>query len=84
MDNVVAAPRLTRAGILFSVTVDYRQYLCLVPAATLAILSHSKDPKLDLLITYCAFRTKIEGVARRVINAGVAGVPVVVSSIYFH
>ncbi|PUA19977.1 DUF1488 family protein [Glaciimonas sp. PCH181] len=84
MDNVLAAPRLTRAGILFSVIVNYQHYQCLVPAATLAALSHSKDPKLDLLNTYRAFQTKIEGVARRVINAGVAGVPVVVSSGYFH
>lgn len=83
MDTILPAPRLTRAGILFSVVVEYRHYRCLVPAATLAVLSHSKDPQLDLLTTYRAFQTKIEGVARRVINAGVAGVPVVVSSEYF-
>lgn len=84
MDNALAAPRLTRAGILFSVVVDYQHYQCLVSATTLADLSHSKDPKLDLLDTYRAFQTKIEGVARRVISAGVAGVPVLVGSGYFH
>ena len=83
MDNELAPPRLTRAGIVFSVIVNYRHYQCLVPASTLADLSHSKDPKLDLLNTYRVFQTKIEGVARRVINAGVAGVPIVVGSGYF-
>ncbi|MFC5473858.1 DUF1488 family protein [Paraherbaspirillum soli] len=84
MDNVLAAPRLTNAGVLFSVVVEYQQYQCLVPGATLADLSHSKDPKLDLLDTYHAFQTKIEGVARRLIGAGVAGKPLLIGSGYFH
>jgi hypothetical protein len=83
MDNVLAAPRLTNAGILFSVTVEFQQYQCLVPATTLSDLSHSKDPKLDLLDTYRAFQTKIEGVARRLIGAGIIGKPLVIGSGYF-
>jgi len=83
MDNVLAAPLLTKAGILFSVTVEFKQYQCLVPATTLSDLSHSQDPKLDLLDTYRAFQSKIEGVARRLISAGLEGKPLVVSSGYF-
>lgn len=88
MDNVLAAPALaapllTKAGILFSVTVEFKQYQCLVPATTLSDLSHSKDPKLDLLDTYRAFQSKIEGVARRLISAGLEGKPLVVGSGYF-
>ncbi|WP_395824325.1 DUF1488 family protein [Collimonas sp.] len=83
MDNVPAAPRLTNAGVLFSVVVEFQQYQCLVPRATLSNLSHSTDPKLDLLGTYRAFQSKIEGVARRLIGAGIVGQPLIVGSGYF-
>jgi len=73
MDNVLAAPRLTNAGILFTVMVEFQ----------LSDLSHSKDPKLDLLGTYRAFQTKIEGVARRLIGAGIVGKPLVIGTGYF-
>ncbi len=83
MDNVLAATRRTNAGIVFSVVVEFQEYRCLVPRATLSYLSHSIDPKLDLLGTYRAFQTKIEGVARRLIGAGIVGKPLIISSDYF-
>lgn len=83
MSNASAEPRLTNAGIRFSVVVEFQRYQCLVPPTTLLDLSHSKDPKLDLLDTYLAFQTKIEGVARRLIGAGIVGKPLIIGSKYF-
>lgn len=77
------APRLTRNGVTFTVTVEFKDYKCLVPQDTLIKLCKSQDPQLDLIATYRAYEGKIRGVARRLIAAGVAGTPMRLESKYF-
>lgn len=76
-------PRLTRNGVTFTVTVEFREYKCLVSPETLIELCKSQDPQLDLIATYRAYEGRIRGVARRLIAAGVAGSPVRLEAKYF-
>ena len=70
-------PRLTKAGITFSVTVEFTTYSCLVSNEGLAKLCELLDTKETAMQTFLAFEAKIYGVARRLIAAGVPRNPVV-------
>ncbi len=80
MSTLNTAAHLTDDGVAFTVTVDYQQRACLISRNVLSALSHSTDEKLDLLATYYAYHAKINGVARRLVAAGVQGLPVLLSA----
>ncbi len=72
--------QLTEDGVSFTVMVDYQQRNCVISKDVLSNLSHSTDENLDLLATYDAFFAKINGVARRMVAAGVQGNTVTLSN----
>ena len=83
MPKASPAPRLTRNGVTFTVTVEFKEHKCLVSPETLIDLCKSQDPQLDLIATYLAYEGRIKGVARRLIAAGVPGSPVRLEAKYF-
>jgi hypothetical protein len=83
MNNASKAPSLTADGVAFSVWVDYKCHDCLVSPEALSNLGQMGDKELDLIATYTAYESKIAGVARRLVAAGVAGTPVLVGPQYF-
>lgn len=83
MPKSTPAPRLTRNGVAFTVTVEFKEHKCLISPETLIKLCQSQDPQLDLIATYRAYEGRIRGVARRLIAAGVAGSPMRLESKYF-
>jgi hypothetical protein len=84
MSNLDTTAELTENGVTFTVTVDYQRRACLVPTEVLSSLSRSADKNLDLLATYDAYHAKIQGVARRMVAAGVEGTPVLLTSRNFN
>jgi hypothetical protein len=72
-----AKPRLIKAGITFTVTVEFTTYSCLVSNDGLAKLCELLESKEEAMQTFLAFEAKIHGVARRLIAAGVPGSPLV-------
>jgi len=83
MDNAAKAPSLTADGVAFTVWVDYKSHDCLVSPDALSNLGQMGDKELDLMATYTAYETKIAGVARRLVAAGVAGSPIFLGPRYF-
>lgn len=79
MSNVSKAPGLTSDGVTFNVLVEYKFHDCLVSPEALSNLSQLVGKELDLLETYKAYETKIAGVARRLVMAGVTGSPILLS-----
>lgn len=77
MHTSLSKPRRTKAGIAFSVTVEFTTYNCLVSNEGLAKLCELLDTKETAMETFVAFEAKIHGVARRLIAAGVPRDPVV-------
>ncbi|HEY4073882.1 MAG TPA: hypothetical protein VGM52_12340 [Herbaspirillum sp.] len=77
MHTLPAKPRLTKAGVTFSVTVEFTTYSCLASNEGLAKLCEHLDTKETAMQTFLAFEAKIHGVARRLIAAGVPRNPVV-------
>jgi hypothetical protein len=73
-------PHLTKDGVAFTVTVDYQRRDCLISREILFDLSRSTDGNLDLLATFYAYHAKIDGIARRLVAAGVQGLPVLLSA----
>jgi hypothetical protein len=80
MSTFDSTPCLTDDGVAFTVVVDYQQRACLISRDVLSTLSHSTDKNLDLLSTFYAYQAKINGVARRLVAAGVQGLPVLLST----
>ena len=76
MNNFFTPPCLTSDGVTFTVTVEYKFHDCLVSQEALYNLCQSDDKKLDLIATYCAYEAKIQGVARRLVTAGITGSPI--------
>jgi hypothetical protein len=70
-------PGLTDQGVEFTVTVEYVVHDCVISREILSKLSHSEDKGLDFLATFRVFQAKITGVARRMVQAGVGGSPIV-------
>jgi len=83
MDNAAKAPSLTADGVAFTVWVDYKSHDCLVSPDALSNLGQMGDKELDLMATYTAYETKIAGVARRLVAAGVVGSPIFLGPRYF-
>lgn len=76
------APHLNEEGVRFGVTVDSMYRECLIKKEALEQLcllrskGASQDGALDM---FHAFENKINGVARRLIAAGVQGTPLVLT-----
>jgi len=83
MSQYKTAPHLTDEGVFFAVTVDSLDRECLIKKEALQQLSMlgSKDAaESDVLETFHAFESKISGVARRLVAAGVPGTPLVLTN----
>jgi hypothetical protein len=76
MSNVAQTPALTSDGVTFSVMVEYKLHDCLVSPEALSNLSQSTGKELDLIATFDAYAAKINGVARRLVMAGVTTSPI--------
>lgn len=79
MSHSSSQPRLTKKGITFSVVVDSVSRECLITPQALYTLSSfkSEDAKVDMMEIFRTFEPNINGVARRLVAAGVAGNPLV-------
>ncbi len=80
MNTVDTSAHLAEDGVAFTVTVDYQQRDCLISRDALSSLGRSVNENLDLLATYYAYHAKINGVARRLVAAGVMDKPVLLST----
>jgi hypothetical protein len=76
MNTISKTPILTDDGVTFSVMVEYKLHDCLVSPEALGNLSQSVATDLDLIATYGAYEAKINGVARRLVMAGVTTSPI--------
>lgn len=79
MSSLDTSAHLTEGGVAFVVTVDFQRRACLISKSALSQLGRSVDENLDLLGTYLAYHAKINGVARRLVAAGVQDTPVLLS-----
>ncbi|HYD60945.1 MAG TPA: hypothetical protein VEC35_11350 [Noviherbaspirillum sp.] len=76
MDRTTAGPTLTNDGVTFTVvTTDFVKRDCLVSNEALAQLSSLASGTIDPMATFHVFEAKIQGVARRLVNANVPGSP---------
>jgi hypothetical protein len=73
---ISSQPHLVHDGVAFTVYVDYVKRDCLISSEALAQLSELGAGEADPMQTYCAYEANINGVARRLVAAGVAGTPV--------
>ena len=69
-------PKLTNAGVAFTVYVDYVPHACLISAEALSELSELGSAKAGMMDTYRAYEANINGIARRLVAAGVQSTPV--------
>lgn len=76
-------PCLTENGVAFTVRVDSVNHDCVISADALSKLSQLGNGELDLMDTFHAFEANINGVARRLVSAGVAGTPLQITPHYF-
>src|SRR3569833_2037986 len=82
MSQYKTAPHLTDEGVCFAVTVDSLDRECLIRKEALQQLSMLRGKnaeEADAMDTFHAFETKIIGVARRLVAAGVQGTPLVLT-----
>lgn len=76
------APRLTSEGVLFTVTVDSLDRECLIKEEALQQLvapTNTESIEVDTIDVFHAFENRINGVARRLVAAGVQGTPLVLT-----
>ena len=78
-DHAAVQPSLTKEGVVFFVVVDSVRHECLITPQALrklcSVTSERSDP--DMLEIFHAFEANIQGVARRLVAAGVPGSPLV-------
>ena len=77
MNNTSNGPVLTSDGITFGVMVDYKWHACLLSTDALTNLNQLSVIDRDPMATYDAYETKIAGVARRLVTAGVLTSPII-------
>jgi hypothetical protein len=63
------------SGVAFTVSVEFVKHDCIVSREALSKLARSNPDETDLMETFRAFEANIEGVARRLVSAGVPGNP---------
>ncbi len=69
-------PHLTDTGVAFTVYVDYVPRDCLISTEALNELSELGAGDPDLMETFRAYEANINGIARRLVAAGVQSKPV--------
>lgn len=68
----LSQPHLTHNGVAFTVAVDFIKHDCIISSDALTAL----DPgETDLVHKFLAYEANINGIARRMIAAGVPGTP---------
>ncbi|MGV3742325.1 MAG: DUF1488 family protein [Burkholderiaceae bacterium] len=75
-------PHLTSDGVAFSVSVDYVQRDCIITDEALkklSVLGSAADSE-DSMKIFHAYEAKINGIARRLVAAGVQGTPLRVNA----
>jgi hypothetical protein len=79
MNHSSCQPRLSGEGIVFTVIVDCVRHECMVTSQALFSLSSSEiqNTENDMLEIFRAHEPSINGIARRLVAAGVAGNPLV-------
>lgn len=86
MNHSSSQPHLLAEGIAFSVVVDSVRRECLVTSQALYSLPSptSEDTDVDMMEIFRAYEPNINGVARRLVAAGVPGSPLVLRPETFH
>jgi len=81
MSHVIKEPYQTSEGVIFTVTVDSLKRECLIKEEALQQLSskNTEASAVGMMDVFHAFEGKINGVARRLVAAGVQGTPLVLS-----
>ena len=69
-------PHVTDTGVAFTVIVDNIPRDCLISSDALQALRGGEKENLDLMETFQAYEANINGIARRMVAAGVQGMPV--------
>jgi hypothetical protein len=72
---ISSQPRLVSNGVAFAVYVDYVKRECVISADALTKLSELGAGEADLMQTFCAYEANINGIARRLVAAGVPHTP---------
>lgn len=72
---ISSQPHLVDNGVAFTVYVDYVKHNCVISADALTKLSELGAGEADLIQTYCAYEANINGIARRLVTAGVPNTP---------
>jgi hypothetical protein len=75
MTQSTTEPNITKTGIAFTVRVEFVNRDCLISNEALAKLCKLRDGNPDPIETFRAFEATINGVARRLVAAGVPGDP---------
>lgn len=76
-------PHLTPEGIAFTVSVDYVRHDCLITEDALkklSILGSADQSEIDCMMIFRAYEARINGIARRLVSAGVQGTPIKVNA----
>ena len=68
-------PHLVDNGVAFTVSVDFVRRDCFVSADVLSKLSERGNGEDNLMQTFLAYEAAIDGIARRLVAAGVQGTP---------
>jgi hypothetical protein len=80
-----AKPALTKDGVAFTVvTAEFITRDCLITKEALVKLTNMPTENIDPLEIFHAFEAKINGVARRLVNANVPGDPLQLGPHSFH
>lgn len=86
MENLMISsqPHLVNNGVAFTVYVDFVRRDCVISADALTKLSQLSSGEPDLLQTFCAYEANINGIARRMVAAGVPNTPLCLDGKNFH
>ncbi len=81
--NTSTQPRLTSEGVAFTVSVEFIKHECLITEEALKKLSalrNADQSQMDSMRIFQAYEAKINGIARRLVAAGVQGMPIKVNA----
>lgn len=80
----MGTPRLLKAGVKFTVCVEFVEHECLVTREALEKLANLQSGEADPMVIFRAYEAQICGVARRLIAAKVEGRPLQLGPHSFH
>jgi hypothetical protein len=81
--STLPQPHKTSEGVAFTVSVEYIHYECLITddaLKKLSVLGSATDSEIDSMRIFHAYEAKINGIARRLVAAGVQGSPLRVNA----